>query len=109
MMEVRGAVLRVAGQGRRANRLQRPVQRLYPLEMTLQGKQSDATGSSNPAIHELNDKEPTEPSDMQMADESPGLDTTPSSLPTRRSERTAALEARDCLLAQTLDGEDPFY
>ncbi len=37
--EARGAVVRVANKGRRSTLLQRPVQRLYPLESTTQALQ----------------------------------------------------------------------
>ena len=37
--ETRGAVLRVAGRGRRAKFLRRPIQRLYPIEMPAKDKQ----------------------------------------------------------------------
>ena len=45
--EARGAVLRVAGPGRRAKHLRQPVQRLYPIEMPAQEK-SENSSSRNP-------------------------------------------------------------
>ena len=86
--EHRAAVLRVAGQGRSFKRLRRPVQRLYPLEMSVT---SEVFEQDEPNT-ELN-KEPN-----------PELNPDPNP-PVRRSGRVAAQTARDRLMAQALDGE----
>ena len=89
----RAAVLRVAGQGRTAKRLQRPVQRLYPIEMAvadLSAPSIDIDGDEDEAAPPLDGVEPTPES-------------TP---PVRRSQRTAARTAADRLLAQTMASEE---
>ncbi len=53
--EARAAVLRVAGQGRRSKCLQRPVQRLYPLETSFEMSSQNERSESNYATHELED------------------------------------------------------
>ena len=88
--KVRGAVVQVVGRGRQATTLHRPIQRLYPLEvshMDLGATSSDSRGqrfvSSNPTTSE---------------DDTPSNE---SVLPPRQPRR-AALEARDRIIAQTL-------
>ena len=96
--EHRAAVLRVAGQGRNAKRLQRPVQRLYPLELTSMGEQSDAStcttqeGLTNEIPHRVGEAETDVDNDALS--------------PVRRPRRAAALAARDRLVAQSLDEEE---
>ncbi len=77
--EARGAVVRVASKGRRSTLLQRPVQRLYPLE------------STTPSTTALPQPDPPDPVNT---------------LPLRRSTRAAAFEARDRLMAQSLMDSD---
>ena len=86
-MEARGAVVKVASQGRQSTTLYRPIQLLYPLEVTENQNivQNNPEQSLNPRM-EVNNTLPDE-----------------QELPTRRSKRRAALEARDKIVAQTLD------
>ena len=92
-------MLRVAGQGRNAKRLQCPVQRLYPLELTSMVEQSDAStcttreGLTNEDIpHRVGEAETDVDNDALS--------------PVRRPRRAAALSARDRLVAQSLDEEE---
>ena len=86
--EVRGAVVRVTAKGRQATVLQRPIQLLYPLEVP-------------PPCPEL-EQLPNDPE--QSPDNSPeSPDDSEEPQPPRRPRRAAALEARDKLLAQTLN------
>ena len=86
-MEARGAVVKVASQGRQSTTLYRPIQLLYPLEVTENQNivQNNPEQLLNPRM-EVNNTLPDE-----------------QELPTRRSKRRAALEARDKIVAQTLD------
>ena len=106
--EARAAVLRVAGQGRKAKLLRCPVQKLYPLEIPSQDQKLDDT-SSDPfnTTHELKDGRQEEAVELTASDERPVLNCTLSPLHVRRSRRTAASEARDRILAQTLNEHDP--
>ena len=74
----RGAVVRVAHKGRQAQTLHRPIQLLYPLEISVE----------NPGT--------------QVDDHSTDDEPTPSRRPTRR----AAVEARDRMLAQRINDND---
>ncbi len=92
--KVRGAVLQVAGKGRQATSLYRPVQLLYPLEVfqPLRGAPDD----DNP-------EQPAVPLDQTDSDKDAAPDDRDEAeLPPRRSRRAAALEARDRMMAQTL-------
>jgi hypothetical protein len=113
--EARGAVLRVAGRGRRAKRLQRPVQKLYPLEMpTPDNKQleNSVANLDHPPDDGVQDDgvqdEHATPELPAQGDNLPSLIDVPTPQPLRRSNRAAALEARDRLLAQTLSDEETF-
>ncbi len=92
--EHRAAVLRVAGQGRAAKRLRRPVRRLYPLETSVLESQPRKTSASE-SDEIAGDERPLLPDALEA---SPGPDP-----PVRRSGRVAAQTARDRLLAQALD------
>ena len=102
--EVRGAVLRVAGQGRRARCLRRPEQKLYPLEMSTQDKETETSPepTGNP---------PAEPDDLTQEAEHPssGISLQLDGVPppsTGRPRRAAALEARARVLALILDEDE---
>lgn len=89
--EHRAAVLQVAGQGRSAKRLQRPVQRLYPLESS---------------VLEAQPRNPSMSRGDECAREERSVLTGPNPRPVppvRRSERVAGQIARDRLLAQALE------
>jgi len=94
--EPRGAILRVAGKGRSATRLCRPIQRLYPLEVT-------GSEAADPPI----DKPPTEDNCQELTIESNsdhiGRGGTPSAPPAQRPRRAAALAARNRIKALTLN------
>ena len=88
----RAAVLRVSGQGRISKRLRRPVQRLYPIEMTVR------TTEGNPEPEQRHKPDKTTTKDNPEPDwKPPGQ---------RRPRRSAALRARDRLMAQALDSEE---
>ena len=74
--KIRGAIIRIASKGNRAALLQRPISLLYPLETDL-----DAVPLTDPDAVPLSSQV---------------------SRPPLRSRRTAALKARDRILAQTL-------
>ena len=102
--EARGAVLRVAGPGRRAKHLRRPVQRLYPIEMPAQKKSAENSSSHN---------NPTDEPDNDTLDVSTNSQESPASVlpdtpspPLRRSTRVAAADAQAKVLAQVLEDEE---
>lgn len=81
--ESRAAVLRVSGQ----KRLQRPVQRLYPIEMAVKTPENLSESEPNTTTeqnHELNCEPPVR----------------------RQLRRAAALKARDRIAAQALDSDE---
>ena len=86
---IRGAILRVAGKGRRATLLERPISLLYPLETCV-----DDCDKENCVTTAL----PTDTDSGTQDKES-------TSEPARRSRRVAACEARDRILAQTLSDD----
>jgi hypothetical protein len=106
--EARGAVLRVAGPGRRAQLLRRPVQRLYPLEMPSQLE--DAPGNSNEAANNLDELDETteqdQPAEINSLTSLSGETSASDPTPPERPRRAAASEARDRLLAQALHDEE---
>ena len=94
--KIRGAVLRVAGKGRQATTLYRPVQLLYPLEVSQRIPETSTHGhleqSDIPLDQNDSDEEPcSDPDRLDLAEPLP-----------RRSRRAAAMEARDRMMAQTL-------
>ena len=91
--EHRAAVLRVAGQGRSAKRLRRPVQRLYPLECSVPKTQSPNPSESSASAGE-------DASDERLPVAELPRERDP---PARRSERVASQVARDRLLAHALE------
>ena len=91
--EHRAAVLRVAGQGRSAKRLRRPVQRLYPLECSVPKTQSPNPSESSASAGE-------DASDERLPVAELPRERDP---PVRRSERVASQVARDRLLAHALE------
>lgn len=96
----RAAVLRVAGQGRTAKRLRRPVQRLYPVEMSI--AVTEPENSSVPSRGGSGDETAPPPDSVEPIAE-------PESTPPRRySKRAAARTAADLdrLLAQTLASDE---
>ena len=101
--EARGAVLRVAGPGRRAKHLRRPVQRLYPIEIPAQEKSENSSSQNNPTDEHDNDTL----DGSTNSQESPAsvLPDTPSPQ-MRRSSRVAAADARARVLAQVLEDEE---
>lgn len=92
--KTRGAVVRVAGKGRQATSLYRPIQLLYPLEV------------SQPSCGEPNSVDPAQPTtrceradnegDTRLGDPE---ETEPQP---QRPRRAAALEARDRMMARAL-------
>ena len=93
--ENRAAVLRVSGQGRISKHLRRPVQRLYPIEMTVRTTEQN---QGNPEPEQRRKPDNTTTEDNPEPDHDP---------PVRwRPRRTAALRARDRLMAQALDSEE---
>ena len=91
--QIRGAVLRVPlGDGRYSS-MKRPIQRLYPLEVSAASPESQPTESIKNAS--VADVEPTvtEPE----KDEDP--------VPARRSTRASALQARDRIRAWTIQDQ----
>ena len=85
--EVRGAIVQTGG--RKPKTIHRPVQRLYPLEFnerltTDERPESGATRPNTSTVDTEQSPESNEP-------------------PPRRSKRSAALEARDRIFAQTVD------
>ena len=109
--EAGGAVLRVAGQGRRSKFLRRPVQKLYPLEIPSQDKPSEIDITDCDNNNGLND-DCDEDLEGELAEhtvqdhEPPGSDDTQASPPLRCSTRAAASEAQDHLLAHSLCNND---
>lgn len=97
--EPRAAVLRVAGKGRNAKCLRRPVQRLYPLEMAPYRAQTDV--AANCSSDQTSDVERDGP--QPLPDESFQTDNQ-----VKRPRRAAAAAARDQILAQAIDADDSF-
>ena len=99
--EIRAAVLKVAGHGRAANHLQRPVQKLYPLEMPSHDHFKTADDSiiepTSTRNLESGETENTRP------EQAPDINSTPSPHTVRTPKRRAALEARDRVLAQSIE------
>ena len=99
--EIRAAVLKVAGHGRAANHLQRPVQKLYPLEMSSHDHFKTADDSiiepTSTRNLESGETENTRP------EQAPDVNSTPSPHTVRTPKRRAALEARDRVLAQSIE------
>jgi hypothetical protein len=102
--EARGALLRVAGRGKKVGYLRRPIQRLYPLEMPSQVEQSERSTAD---LHETGPDEMQEES-VPIEDEPTTHDEPqpPPPAQQRHSTRAAASEARDRLLALTLEKVD---
>ena len=104
--KVRGAVVKVASQGRQSTTLYRPIQLLYPLEVT--ENQNNLEQSLNPRT-EVNNTSPDEqelpPREQSLNPHMEVNNTSPDELklPPCRSKRCAALETRDKIAAQTLD------
>ena len=92
---VRGAVLRVASTGRRESILQRPLQRIYPLEIKNLTPGEEESGSDNEAVPEHSD--PTVEAEQDAAPPSSG-----------RPTRAAAQRSRDLNQAITLYEQDEF-
>ena len=94
--ERRAAILRVSSRGRTSTHLQRPVQKLYPIEMavkTTEDQRNPETESEQD--HDTSHLETHEP------------DCNPP--PPQRPRRAAAMTARDRIMAQTLEsGDDDF-
>ena len=76
--QVRSAVVRVFTGGKKSKTIRRPVQRLYPIEISRQT--STATEDDSPTQTNVSQR--------------------------RKSTREAALEARDRIVAQSLVGKD---
>ena len=98
--EVQGAVLRVAGKGRQATVLRRPIQLLYPLEVTTPPSESEQTPATSNQEQDIS-------SALRSAEvqQDPPLNVTTKPPPQRQSRRAAAMEARDRLLAQSLNSD----
>ena len=90
----------MAGKGRQATSLYRPIQLLYPLEVSLaqHAPEKDDNTPSDRETHETSDQATGAPDTPQ--------DEPSDAQPLRRSGRAAAQEARDRLLAQVLDDTD---
>lgn len=91
--KVRGAVLQVFGKGRQAKQLHRPIQVLYPLEVS----------PPSPDTPDDNNHEQPTPSPNQTTGSESTPDEPDAPSPPQRTRRAAALEARDRILAWTLD------
>ena len=98
--EHRAAVLRVAGEGRSSKYLRRPVQKLYPLEMSLTPNRDNP--NSEPELEQISESS-SEPHTEPNMERDPDPDLNP---PARRSGRVAAQTARDRLMAQALEEVD---
>ena len=85
---IRGATVRVAGQGWQASTLNHPIQLLYPLEVSKR--------TSEP----VNSPEPLQNNDSDPDDNLEGQ------IPVRHSRHATALEAQNRLLAQALNSEN---
>ena len=83
--KIRGAIVKVAGKGRQATSLHRPIQLLYPLEVP----------------HPPHDAPSDDDEVETRPDVSPNLPD-----PVRRSRRSAAQEARDRILANAISDQD---
>ena len=90
--ETRAAELRVAARGRESTSLTRPVQKLYPMELNTSASEL----RDSPTEEQMDDQ--IQPRSVEDSHASP--DST--SLPTR-VRRKAAMQARDRVLAQSLD------
>ena len=84
---MRSAVVRVFTGGKKSKTIRRPVQRLYPIEISRQT--STATEDDSPTQTAT----PTTQSEDNVSQR-------------RKSTRGAALEARDRIVAQSLVGKD---
>ena len=84
--QVRSAVIRVFTGGKKSKTIRRPVQRLYPIEIS--GRISTLTGK-----------------DMPTQTIAPTTQSEANVLQRRKSTRGAALEARDRIIAQSLSGK----
>ena len=94
----RGATIQVAGHGRQATALNRPIQLLYPLEVSAGLAAPSAPAETGEAEPELsrNSQSNTDVSKQQELVDKPDMTIPP------RSKRAAARNARDRLLAQAL-------
>lgn len=97
--KIRGAILKVAGQGRQAKLLQRPLQLIYPLEIRAPSKESERSEpepeQSSNTSDDSHTQGPEAPQEVRSQVE-------PQDPPPRRRKRIAAIEARDRLMAQAL-------
>ena len=84
---MRSAVIRVFTGGMKSKTIRRPVQRLYPIEIS--GRISTLTGK-----------------DMPTQTTAPTTQSEANVLQRRKSNRGAALEARDRIIAQSLSGKE---
>ena len=89
--ETRGAVLRVAGEGRRSTILQRPIQLLYPLEVPCSCQETSSE-----------DQDITSTQAKQSPEQTQDSDEVCESSVSQRPKRAAAAQARDRLMAQAL-------
>ena len=100
--KIRGAVIRVAGKGRQTKLLQRPLQLIYPLEVCA------PSGKSEPSEPELETPKQSSNTTDDSQNPRPGSPQEERSQvelqepPPHRPRRTAAIEARDRLMAQAL-------
>ncbi len=95
--KVRGAVLQVVGEGRRATSLYRPVEMLYPLEVSQPTRGDSDNNPEQPGapLNQPGGGEDTRPDDPDA-----------SKPPSRRLRRATTLQARDRILAQALNKAD---
>ena len=91
--KIRGAVVRVAGSGRQAKSLHRPIQLLYPLEVSRSSQPLDDVTCEQPG--HINSPPSVEDGLEQDHEPSP-----------RRSNRMAAQAARDRIMAQAIDDDE---
>ena len=99
--KVRGAVVKVSGKGRQATSLHRPIQLLYPLEVPhpTPEESGDELETAGQDISSSSGSVPEDEPDVPPTNGEPTAGR-------RRSRRAAALEARDRLIAQALEGEE---
>ena len=91
--QVRGAVIRVPSKDGQTTLLQRPLQLLYPLEITRQVDSITDVPTESDSVADLCDAEP------------PDKSTPPDKPAVRRSQRAAATEASDRIMACSLQLE----
>jgi hypothetical protein len=104
--QIRAAIVRVGSSQGRSKLLNRPVQKLYPIEIYDRSELSDGDSAENttPILLPIDD---TPDEDVSYINELPSVDEVIEDqredyIPQRKSRRAAAIVARDCIKAQLL-------